>query len=59
MSLGSWQLTLSLREVAASSTSLNTVKTHTRAIYRKLDATSRRSAVERATEVGLPADSPG
>jgi ATP/maltotriose-dependent transcriptional regulator MalT len=51
---------LSLREIAGELyVSLNTVKTHTRAIYRKLDATSRKHAVERATELGLLADSPG
>jgi len=45
---------LSLREVAATLyVSLNTVKTHTRAIYRKLDASSRAEAVARAREVGL------
>jgi LuxR family maltose regulon positive regulatory protein len=51
---------LSLREVAGELyVSLNTIKTHTRAIYRKLDATSRRHAVERAIQLGLLADSPG
>lgn len=50
----------SLRELAGELyVSLNTVKTHTRAIYRKLDATSRKHAVERATELGLLEDSPG
>jgi ATP/maltotriose-dependent transcriptional regulator MalT len=38
---------------------LNTVKTHTRALYRKLDATSRERAVERARELELLQDSPG
>ncbi len=33
--------------------SANTVKTHTRAVYRKLDATSRGQAVIRAREAGL------
>jgi LuxR family maltose regulon positive regulatory protein len=51
---------LSLREVAGELyVSLNTVKTHTRAIYRKLDAISRKHAVERASELGLLGDSPG
>ncbi len=51
---------LSLRELAAELyVSLNTVKTHTRAIYRKLDATSRQHAVERANALGLLEDSPG
>ena len=51
---------LSLREVAGELyVSLNTVKTHTRALYRKLDATSRERAVERARELELLQDSPG
>jgi LuxR family maltose regulon positive regulatory protein len=51
---------LSLREVAAELyVSLNTVKTHVRAVYRKLDATSRKRAVERARELELLRDSPG
>jgi LuxR family transcriptional regulator, maltose regulon positive regulatory protein len=33
--------------------SVNTVKTHVRSIYRKLDVGSRREAVARAREVGL------
>jgi LuxR family maltose regulon positive regulatory protein len=45
---------LSLREIgAALYVSLNTVKTHSRGIYRKLDATSREEAVDRARELGL------
>jgi LuxR family maltose regulon positive regulatory protein len=44
----------SLREIASSLyLSLNTVKTHSRSIYRKLDASSRREAVERGRELGL------
>lgn len=42
--------------------SLNTVKTHTRTLYRKLGVTSRTAAVERATALGLldePSRSPG
>ena len=35
--------------------SLNTVKTHLRSIYRKLDASSRRQAVANARELGLAA----
>jgi LuxR family maltose regulon positive regulatory protein len=51
---------LSLRELAGELyVSLNTVKTHARAIYRKLDATSRERAVERARELELLQDSPG
>jgi LuxR family transcriptional regulator, maltose regulon positive regulatory protein len=45
---------LSLREIgSALFVSLNTVKTHSRGIYRKLDASSREAAVERARELGL------
>jgi LuxR family maltose regulon positive regulatory protein len=33
--------------------SVNTVKTHRRALYRKLDATDRASALERARRKGL------
>jgi len=33
--------------------SANTVKTHARAVYRKLDASSRGEAVLRAREAGL------
>jgi LuxR family transcriptional regulator, maltose regulon positive regulatory protein len=51
---------LSLREIAGELyISLNTVKTHARAIYRKLDTTSRKHAIERATQLGLLEDSPG
>ena len=41
--------------------SLNTVKTHTRELYRKLGATSRADAVARAEALGLlePTQSPG
>ena len=34
--------------------SLNTMRTHTKAIYAKLAVTSRRAAVRRAAELGLP-----
>jgi LuxR family transcriptional regulator, maltose regulon positive regulatory protein len=45
---------LSLREIAeARSISVNTVKSHLRAIYRKLDVDGRRSAVETARSRGL------
>lgn len=54
---------LTQREIGRSLfLSLNTVKTHTRALYRKLGAASREEAVERATALGLldeTADSPG
>lgn len=44
----------SLREIASALyVSLNTVKTHSRSIYRKLDASSRDEAVERGRELGL------
>ena len=41
--------------------SLNTIKTHTRKIYRKLGVDSRGDAVTQATALGLigPHDSPG
>jgi LuxR family maltose regulon positive regulatory protein len=45
---------LSFREIAEESfVSANTVKTQAQAIYRKLDATSRGEAVERARDRGL------
>jgi LuxR family maltose regulon positive regulatory protein len=53
---------LTQREIGAELyLSLNTVKTHTRAIYRKLGTTSRAGAVSRATALGLldERDSPG
>ena len=44
----------SLREIGSSLyVSHNTVKTHTRGIYRKLDASTRGEAVARARELGL------
>jgi LuxR family maltose regulon positive regulatory protein len=33
--------------------SVNTIKTHLKAIYRKLDAPGRREAVQRARDLGL------
>jgi LuxR family maltose regulon positive regulatory protein len=46
----------SLREVAKTLfLSLNTVKTHRRTIYRKLGATTREQALERAAELGITA----
>ena len=52
---------LSQREIGARLyLSVNTVKTHTRTLYRKLGVTSREGAVERATALGLLDDgSPG
>ena len=53
---------LSRREVGARLyISLNTVKTHTRELYRKLGATSRADAVHRAAALGLleGTESPG
>jgi LuxR family maltose regulon positive regulatory protein len=45
---------LSNAEIAAELyVSVNTVKTHQRAVYRKLGATGRREAVRRARELGL------
>ena len=45
---------LTQKEIAAArSVSVNTVKTHIRAIYRKLDVESRREAVEIARRRGL------
>ncbi len=45
---------LTQKEIAAArSLSVNTVKTHIRAIYRKLDVESRREAVEVARRLGL------
>ena len=47
----------SLREVAKDLfLSLNTVKTHRRTIYRKLGASTREEALERAAELGLAQD---
>jgi LuxR family maltose regulon positive regulatory protein len=44
----------SLREIASSLyLSLNTVKTHSRSIYRKLGVSTRAEAVQRADELGL------
>jgi LuxR family transcriptional regulator, maltose regulon positive regulatory protein len=45
---------LSIREIAAArSVSVNTVKSHLRAVYRKLEVDGRRSAVEAARTRGL------
>ena len=45
---------LSFREIAERlHVSANTVKTQAHAVYRKLDASSRSEAVDRAREVGL------
>ena len=53
---------LSRREIGAELyISLNTVKTHTRELYRKLGATSHTEAVAHAEALGLlePSESPG
>ena len=53
---------LSRREIGAELyISLNTVKTHTRELYRKLGTTSQTEAVARAEALGLfePSESPG
>lgn len=45
---------LTLKEIAAAHVvSVNTVKSHLNALYRKLKVSSRRAAVERANELGL------
>ncbi|MEK8171763.1 LuxR C-terminal-related transcriptional regulator [Streptomyces sp. M19] len=45
---------MSLREIGAQLfVSVNTVKSHTRAIYRKLGASSRDEALRRAAELRL------
>jgi LuxR family maltose regulon positive regulatory protein len=45
---------MSNQEIAAELfVSVNTVKTHLKAIYRKLDAPGRREAVRRGRELGL------
>jgi LuxR family maltose regulon positive regulatory protein len=45
---------LSQREIAAELyVSFNTIRTHTRVIFRKLGVTSRAEAVARARELGL------
>jgi LuxR family transcriptional regulator, maltose regulon positive regulatory protein len=52
--LGYLPTMMSNREIAAElSVSVNTVKTHLKAIYRKLDVPGRREAVVRARELGL------
>jgi LuxR family maltose regulon positive regulatory protein len=51
---------LSFREIAERLfVSRNTVKTQAISVYRKLDASSRSEAIERATELGLVDASPG
>jgi LuxR family maltose regulon positive regulatory protein len=46
--------TLSLREIGQElHLSGNTIKTHTRAIYRKLGVTGRREAVEQGRKLGI------
>jgi LuxR family transcriptional regulator, maltose regulon positive regulatory protein len=51
---------MSNQEIAAELfVSVNTLKTHLKQIYRKLDVASRRDAVERARAMGLIAPGPG
>jgi LuxR family transcriptional regulator, maltose regulon positive regulatory protein len=46
--------TLSLREIGREMhLSQNTIKTHTKAIYRKLGVSSRLAAVEKGREAGV------
>jgi LuxR family transcriptional regulator, maltose regulon positive regulatory protein len=46
--------TLSLREIGHElGLSQNTVKSHAKAIYRKLDVTTRRDAIVRGREIGI------
>lgn len=53
------QGTLSLREIGqALYVSQNTIKTHIRAIYRKLNVSTRRDAVTRGRELGILSDPP-
>jgi LuxR family maltose regulon positive regulatory protein len=45
---------LSAREIGAElGVSRNTIKTHTKSLYRKLGATGRREAVARGRQLGL------
>ena len=51
---------LSQREIGvALFLSVNTVKTHTRELYRKLGVRTREDAVARAAALGLIEESPG
>jgi LuxR family transcriptional regulator, maltose regulon positive regulatory protein len=51
--------TLSLREIgSALHLSLNTIKTHSRGLYRKLGVSSRAEAVQSARQLGLLSDGP-
>jgi LuxR family maltose regulon positive regulatory protein len=48
------QGTLSIRDISRELyLSPNTIKTHTRTLYRKLDVSDRREAVARGRELGL------
>jgi LuxR family maltose regulon positive regulatory protein len=45
---------MSVREISSHLyVSVNTVKTHQRALYRKLDVTTRNEALDRAKDFGL------
>jgi ATP/maltotriose-dependent transcriptional regulator MalT len=46
--------TLTLREISQDlGVSLNTIKSHTQAIYRKLGVTDRRNAIQRGYDLGI------
>ena len=59
MSCGIWRRN-TLAEVGRElSVSVNTVKTHVKNVYSRLDVTSRIAAVDAARRMGLLGDEPG